>query len=145
MSAVYFGDLKNTAVLGQTFVPAAALTADTDGAGVDMNLGDAQNCSALLNAGVYDIASTNETYAIKIQESDVSSSGFADITGATFTTKTAAGGDPGTAYTEMITFQRTKRYLRAVLDVGGTTPSFLPVVTFIERKRITGSGIGYQA
>lgn len=145
MSAVYFGDLKNTALVLATFKPAAALTANTNGTGCDMMLGDANNFVAVLNAGVYDIASGNETYAIAITESDDNTTFTALPTAVAFTSKTSAGGDLGTAYVETVFGQRTKRYLRAELTVGGTSASFLPSIVFMERKRITGSGSGYQA
>lgn len=147
MSAVYFGDLKNTSLTLATFVPAAALASATtfNGTGCDMMLGDAQNFNAVLVAGAYDITSGNETYAITITESSDNTTFTALPTPVSFTTKTAAGGDTGLTYVEVVFGQRSKRYLRAEITITGTSPSFLPMIVFMERKRITGSGSGYQA
>ena len=141
--ATFFGDLAHAALAKQSFVPGAARTADGNGVGCDMSLGGGGNSfNALLNMGVYDVGSGNESYAITITESDDDITYSALATPVSFTTKTAAGGDDGSAYVEMVQGIRSKKYLRAELDVGGTTPSCYPVVTFFERKKITGTGDG---
>ena len=147
MSAVYFGDVANTAVSGQSRAPAAAISTatTTNGTGVDLLTGDGNNFVAILNMGTYDVASGNETYAISITESDDNSTFVACTPAVAFTSKTAAGGSDGVAYMEIITGKRSKRYVRAEIVTGGTSPNCIPVVTILERKRITGSGAGYQA
>jgi hypothetical protein len=85
---------------------------------------------------VTDFASGNETYAVALTESDTSGGTYTAITGATASI-TATGTS---AY--ISTPQRTKRWVRAELTLGGTTPSFLGTVFIFGRKKITGSGAG---
>jgi len=147
MAAEYFGDLPNVSKAAQ-LVAWSAQSTDNQGTGVDMSLGDGNNCVGVLNVISYDIASGNETYAITITECDTLSGSYTAVTGydaGAFTSKTSAGSDPGTAYMQMIKFRRSKKFLRAELDVGGTSPAFTATVTVLERLKITGSGAGYQA
>lgn len=141
--SVYFGDLKTTALVKQSVVPAAAKVASANGVGCDMLLGDGNNFVAILNMGVYDVA-TDESYQIKITESDDNTTFVPLATPLAFTSKAGTVND-GLAYVEVITGMRSKRYLRAEIVVGGTTPSIFPVVTFIEKLKISGTGGGYQA
>jgi hypothetical protein len=141
--ATYFGDLQHTAIVGQSVVPAAAITASANGSGVDMILGDANNFNAILNYGVYDIASGNETYVVAITESDDNITFVPLATPVAFPSLTSAGGSPGTANVSTVLGKRSKRYLRAEMTLGGTTPSFIGVVTFIERLKISGVGDGH--
>lgn len=148
MSAVYYGDLKNTALIGQS-LKVAARTTNMNGTGVDMLAGDGNNCSAIAAIVSGDVASTDETYALTIEESDDNVTFVAiqtNLPNSSFEAKTAvAAAWDGLAYVEIATFQRTKRYVRAVLTVGGTSPAWTGSVLFIERKRITGTGTGYQS
>lgn len=147
MSAVYFGDLGNTALMGQSLAVAARST-NLAGTAVDMLLGDGNNTSLMLSVVSYDIASGNETYAFLIEESDDNSAwttALTNLANSTLTSKSAVGGDLGTAYIEVAKFQRTKRYVRVSLTVGGTTPAWTGTAVFMERLKITGSGAGYQA
>lgn len=143
MSAVYYGDIKNTDAGEATFFPATR-TATANGAAVDLLAGDGNNANALLQVGAMDIASGDETYAWKIQESsdDGVLDPYADILGATFTSKSAVlASTPN--FHEWIFFKRTKRYCRAVFTAGGTTPSTAFSIEFVERRKITGSGTGF--
>ena len=95
----------------------ATFTASGNGSAVDtMGYNDAE---VVINAGVIDLASANETYAFSVEESADGSTGWTAISGATATvtannqTKTIRVGKP------------SKRYIRAVLTAGGTTPSIL--------------------
>ena len=58
-----------------------------------------------------------------------SGSGFADISGATFTQVTASTN------LQCITFERTKRYLRYVGTIAGTSPSFALAALIGEQKK----------
>jgi hypothetical protein len=148
MSATYFGDLRNTALTQQNYAPASAITASANSTGSDMILGDGNNCVGLLSVNTYDITSGNETYAIAVYESSDNvtfTAVVANVGQNAFVTQTSAGGSPGTAYGEVIFFQRTKRYLQVQLTLGGTTPSWLGSVLFLERLKITGTGAGYQS
>jgi hypothetical protein len=67
-------------------------------------------------------AGTSPTLAVKLQDSDVLGSGYADVTGATFTGLTDAADA-----TQMITIHpdALKKYIRVVGTIGGTaTPTF---------------------
>ena len=55
---------------------------------------------------------------VKVQESDVSGSGFADVTGAVYTVTEAS--DDGTIKPMEVRLHGRKRYLRVVTTYGGT-------------------------
>lgn len=108
-------DFANQALLYNVSGTPAAKTATITGTGVDMVKGDGR-CFAVQDIGT--VSGTNPTWDGKIQESSDNSS-FSDITGATFTQVTASTS------LQVITFDRTKRYLRYVGTLGGTsTPTF---------------------
>lgn len=66
------------------------------------------------------VAGTSPTLAGKIQDSADGSTGWADVSGATFTTVTAS-----TAIQAIRIQQRDcKRYIRYVGTIGGTSPDF---------------------
>jgi len=97
----------------------ATRTVDGDGAAVDTK--GFNSAVAVIQAGDIDLANADETYAFKVQEGALAdSSDMADVTGLT-TTVTAD------SQTKLIRIEglgtTRKRYLRVVLDVGGTTPS----------------------
>jgi hypothetical protein len=75
------------------------------------------------------VSGTSPTLAGKIQESADGSTNWTDISGATFTTVTASTN------TQAIAFDRTKRFLRYVATVGGTSPSFAVAVVISEQKK----------
>lgn len=94
----------------------ATRTADANGTGVDTK--GYNDAMLIVSAGDIDLANADETYSFKIEESDDNSS-FSD-TGLS-TTITADNQVKVVAIKNLGTTR--KRYLRAVLDVGGTTPS----------------------
>lgn len=100
-----------------SLVPAVR-TADANGTAVD-TLGYNTAC-LIVNTGDIDTASTDETYAVNVEESVDGSTGWAAVTGAsvavTADNQIKSVEIPGLGVSR-------KRYLRAVLDVGGTTPS----------------------
>jgi len=61
---------------------------------------------------------TTPTLDVKIQESDSAGSGFTDVPGGAFAQIGAATG------TYEIHIHWTKRYLRAYITLGGTTPNY---------------------
>lgn len=93
----------------------AVFTASGNGSAVD-TLGY-NDVEVIIAAGTIDLASGNETYAFSVEESADGSTGWTAISGATNTVtasnqnKTIRVGKP------------SKRYVRAVLTAGGTTPS----------------------
>ena len=112
----FVNDLENSVVLanGANSLAPATRTSSANGAGVD--LGEAEgNCFAIQHIGT--VSGTSPTLDGKLQESNDDST-FTDITGATFTQVTASNK------CQMITFKRTKRYVRGVQTIAGTSPSF---------------------
>jgi len=94
-------------------------TADFNGAAFDMGEGYAppepgQPVVAVIDTSALDTADANETYAFHLEESADGSTGWADI--GVPVTVTAAGVKLAKGFA-------TKRYVRLVCDVGGTTPS----------------------
>lgn len=137
MPATFLVDLKNAAVGDASIRPQAALTASANGGGVDFLNADGP-VTLIATAGATDFASTDETYVLKLQESDTSGGTYTDISGATVSI-TAANT---TKY--VATQLRTKRWVRAVVTIGGTTPSILLTALVLARKKISGTGNGAQ-
>ena len=73
------------------------------------------------------LGGTSPTLAGKIQESANGSSGWADV--ATFSTVSTS------ANAQMIAFDRTKRYLRYVGTIAGTSPTIPFTAMIIEQKK----------
>src|SRR5262245_15878765 len=107
-------DFANNALLATGSAPAAQTTTVT-GTGQDFISGDDQ-CFAIQQVGV--VSGTTPTLDGKIQESDTLGGTYTDIAGATFTQVTASTN------LQTINFRRSKRFLRYVGTIGGTTPSF---------------------
>lgn len=103
----------------------AVRTADANGTGVD-TLGFSDGLLVVM-AGDIDLANVDETYAINIEESDDNST-FAAVSG--LTTSVTADNQVKLVAVKNLNTTR-KRYLRAVLDVGGTTPSIPLATAFI--------------
>lgn len=101
-----------------SLVPAVR-TADENGSAIDTKgFGSAV---LTVSAGDIDTTSGNETYAFNVEESDDGSTGWAAISGASVAV--TADNDVKLIRLEGLNTGSRKRYLRAVLDVGGTTPS----------------------
>lgn len=95
----------------------AVLTADTNGTGVDTR-GYSDGMLSVI-VGDIDTASGNETYVVNLEESDDNST-FTAVSGYSITI--TADNQAKELRIPDLNVTR-KRYLRAVLDVGGTTPS----------------------
>lgn len=107
-----------------SLVPATYST-DQNGAGVDTK---GYNSAVLLvQAGDIDTSSGDETYTVNLQESDDNST-FSTVSG--YSVSVTADNQTKVLRIEGLGTSR-KRYLRAVLDVGGTTPSFLGTAIFL--------------
>lgn len=99
-----------------SLVPATR-TADTNGTGIDTQ-GFVEGM-LVVTAGDIDTTSTDETYVVNLQESDDNST-FVTVSGMSVTI--TADNTVGLLRIPELNVTR-KRYLRAALDVGGTTPS----------------------
>lgn len=111
--STYLHDMQTNNGLKNSLAPATR-TASANGSSGDFIDGEGQ-CYAVSHVGT--VSGTTPTLDAKIQESDDNST-WTDITGATFTQVTAS-----TAL-QVISFLRTKRYLRGVATIAGTSPSF---------------------
>ena len=90
----------------------------------------------IVTAGVIDTASGNETYAYSVEESDDGSTGWVAVSGAT-------GSITASSTTALIRVKELnlarKRYLRAVLTAGGTTPSIAQTAIFLLGEAFAGA------
>lgn len=93
-----------------------ARTASANITGVDFVNSGRVKMKAILSVGT--VSGTTPTLDVKIQES-ADNSTWSDVSGAAFTQATAAQAP------ELKSFTRTKRYLRAVYTIAGTSPSFI--------------------
>lgn len=101
-----------------SLIPASDVAATANGTGVDIKdyVGSLQ---LLLDAGAA-TAGTSPTLDVKIQDSDDNSS-YADVTGKAFTQVTTVAS----RQQMVIDTNAVRRYIRAVVTVGGTnSPSF---------------------
>lgn len=119
MSNVY----DNTKVVAST-VPVVA-TASANGSGVDTQ--GFENATMVVQAGVIDLSSGNETYTFTLEESDDNST-FVAVSGVS-TTVTANNQTKLVSVKNLGTSR--KRYLRGVLTAAGTTPSIAYGITFL--------------
>lgn len=88
------------------------VTQTTTGAtAFDMITGDGR-CTAMLNMGLFN--ATGMT--VKFQQSTLTNSGFADITGAAFAQQTTTNTTP-----QFLSFDRNMRYIIPIATVSGTT------------------------
>ena len=119
-------DLASQAILGVGLAP-QTVTASINGNGGDLQDGDSR-CFAIQQVGT--VSGTTPTLAGKIQESSDNAT-WSDIANATFTSVTASNNY------QAITFDRSKRYVRYVGTIGGTSPSYaLAVVISEQRKQV---------
>ncbi len=109
-------DIKNN-LDGVSSIDPASYTATTNGSGVDLR--DFDGAMMMFQAGTADTGSGNETYAPGVEESDDNS-----------TYSTVAASDLEGVPVNMtansvqrVGYKGAKRYIRAVLTLGGTTPS----------------------
>jgi hypothetical protein len=118
-------DLANQAPPVTASAPAAQ-TATVTGTGQDMINNDGR-CYGIQQVGA--VSGTTPTLDGKFQEGDTLGGAYSDIPGATFTQVTASTN------LQTITFDRTKRFVRYVGTIAGTTPSFTFGVLIGEQKK----------
>jgi hypothetical protein len=117
-------DVADQMILGDGLAP-QTITASINGSSADMINGDG-SCFAVQQVGT--VSGTSPTLAGKIQESSDGST-WTDVANATFAQVTASSNY------QAISFERTKRYLRYVGTVGGTSPSYAIAVVISEQKK----------
>lgn len=109
--STHINDLASATIL-RVGLPPQSLTSTVSGTGCDLIVSDGP-CFAVQIVG--DISGTGATLAGKVQES-ADNSTWADIVGASFANVTASNN------VQTISFRRSKRYLRYVGTLSGTTP-----------------------
>ena len=113
-------------------VPMADITETTTGTGIDVT--DYVGSIAVVLSGK-NVAGTSPTLIVKLQDS-ADNDTFADITGAVFTTVTAAGTKASTLQKISVNIDGAAKYLRAVATIGGTdAPEFLLSCTALGVKQ----------
>lgn len=117
-------DVSNNAVLKAAMTP-RTLTSTTSGSAQDLITGDGR-CFAIQSVGT--VGGTSPTLAGKIQES-ADGSNWSDVGGGAFTSVAASDN------LQVISFDRTQRYLRYSATIGGTSPTVPVVVLVGEQKK----------
>ena len=119
------GELTATAL-----VPAAVVTANANGSGVDL-IGYIGNLKVVVNVGAS--TGTSQTLDLKIQDS-ADNATFADLSPANAITQVAGAG--ASLQSLSLDTRAVRRYVRAVSTVGGTSPSFPLGVTAVGYKQV---------
>ena len=109
-------DIKNNLDVVGSIDP-ASITASINGSGVDLR--DFDGAMVVFQAGTADTGSGNETYAPSLEESD-DNSVYTAITASDL--EGALVNMTGNSV-QRVGYKGAKRYVRAVLTLGGTTPS----------------------
>lgn len=105
-------------ILVQASLVPATRTANANGTAVDTK--GYSDGMLVVSAGDIDLASADETYVFTVEESDNGSTGWTAVSG--ISVAITADNQVKEARLADLNLAR-KRYLRAVLTVGGTTPS----------------------
>jgi hypothetical protein len=128
MGAAIINDLKNNllAADGANSLVPAVRTSSANGTGVDMVEADGP-CFAILHVGT--VSGTSPTLDVTIEESTASGGTYTAITGAAFTQIT------NSSHLLIINFKRSKRFVRAVATIAGTSPSFACAVIVLGMKK----------
>jgi hypothetical protein len=124
MSGAYL-DLKNRLALGASIPPQVG-TGTLTGSAFDAK--DTGPCYCHLEVGT--VAGTSPTVNVKITECDTSGGTYADITGATFPQITSSN------FSGLINFKRSKRFLKAVATMTGSSLSIALSATIFGEKTI---------
>ena len=110
-------DLKNHIDVLASIKP-AVYTASQNGTGVDLRGFDRAVC--VFESGTVDNTDTDETYSPKVQESDDNST-YTDVVAADLEGTLALMVDD---QIQRVGYKGSKRYIRNVMTLSGTTPSF---------------------
>jgi hypothetical protein len=109
----FINDLKNAVVAADTTAAIAPQVAAAAITGTVIDMVDADGpCFGVLNVGA---VTSLTSLDVKVQESDASAGTYTDISGAAFPQITAA------QKLKVINFKRSKRFVRAMLAMTGTS------------------------
>lgn len=141
--AAQIDDLKNVSLLGVSIVPQTIATATTtEGTAVDCQLTDG---AVHMVVATGDNGDSTLVLNAKLQESADGSTSWTDVTGGAMAQVSGTSGADNLAVM-VSTRYRTKRYVRvAVITAGAGTLSCKISAVIMGRKKITGSGTGYQS
>jgi hypothetical protein len=118
------GDFRNQVLTAASVFPASV---NDSTAGTSIDLIDADDrCFAVQIVGA--ASGTSPTLTGRIQESSDNSI-WADIPNAAFTAVTASNN------VQVLTFDRTRRYVRYARTIGGTSPAFLLSVLIGQQRK----------
>lgn len=111
-------------------VAPARKTASENGSAIDLRdyVGDVKVILSTSAGG-----GTTPTLDVKLQESDATGSGFTDISGAAFAQVTDAADSTEAI---VISADSNKRYLRAVVTIDGTNPTFDMALVAVGLKQV---------
>ena len=119
-------------ILVQASLVPATRTADANGTGIDTK--GFNDAMLVVAVGDIDLADANETYEVILEESDDNST-FTEVTD--FSITITADNQVKELRIPDLNLTR-KRYLRAVLDVGGTSPSIPGTALFVLGSPFSG-------
>jgi hypothetical protein len=118
-------DVQHEALLGASPYP-ASVNDTNNGDTVDLIEADGR-CFCVQLIGT--VGGTSPSLTGKVQESDDGTT-WSDVSGAAFTAVTASNS------LQVLSFTRTKRYVRHFRTVAGTSPTFVLGVVIGEQKKI---------
>lgn len=120
---------------------AVAAAGTTTGTGVDRR--GYEMLTMIFQLGA--VTGTSVTIDVHLEESDASGSGYTDIPGAVFSTKTETSDNSITF--GIINGRYLKRYIRAVMVVAGTSPvvAYNALVMLQDGYKTEGSGANIDA
>ncbi|MEW6304687.1 MAG: hypothetical protein AB1705_14525 [Verrucomicrobiota bacterium] len=121
-------DLQSRLTAASLSAPAAQ-TSTVTGAAVDIRDYHGK-LKVMQNVGT--VSGTSPTLDGKIQDSADGSTGWADVSGATFTQVTASTNHQSIG----VDTRACKRYIRYVGTIAGTSPSFQLAVEFVGQKQV---------
>jgi len=121
MPGAVFRDPPNAGLLTSAITSRTVTTTTTQSTASDMLAGDGR---CMLYADI--VATSLTSITVKVQQSTLTNSGFADIPGASLSATTHG------VYTA--TFDRDYRYLQAVITISGTTAT-AGSVSFLENLK----------
>ena len=113
-----------------TLLPALSRSADANGTGVDVSALEGSGIAILEAANV---SGTTPTLDVKLQDCDTIGGTYADIPGAVFAQVTTVAGIQKIA----VEIQQARKFIRAVFDVGGTSPVYTAGCYLIGHKKYT--------
>lgn len=111
-----------------TLLAAASRNASANGTGIDVS---AYEGSAIAVVEFANVSGTNPTIDVKLQESDTSGGTYTDISGASITQGTTVA----TITKIPFEIQAAKKFVRAVVTLGGTSPVYTCAVYLVAQKK----------